>query len=366
MTELCSAYGITRTCGYKWVQRFHDGGVPALADRSRAPRNHPNAISDDVIASIVALRKRHMNWGPKKLLKVLSTRDPDKNWPAESTVSVILKRRDLVEVKRRRKRTPHSEQPLAAATDPNIVWCTDFKGQFHVGKKYCHPLTITDAYSRFLLCCDGMEGEHFEPVQRSFERVFREYGLPLRIRSDNGTPFASTSAGGLSSLSIWWIRLGIMPERIQPGKPQQNGRHERMHRTLKQETAKPPQSEWQAQQDAFDHFRHEYNHERPHEALDQEVPASRYQSSPRPFPDQLGDPEYPDSFIVRRVAKDGKLYYRNLKTKFSKLLSGQAVGIEEIDDEKWQLWFGPVYLGLLSQLPRGKFEFLTNRPVTRE
>jgi transposase InsO family protein len=363
MTELCEAYGISRKTGYKWVERFFAGGLPALADRSRAPHHRPHAVAEEVVEAIVELRKRHRTWGPKKLLVCLSRQHPDVQWPAESTVSTILKRQGLVEGRYRRKRTPYATQPLAAATEPNIVWSTDFKGKFRVGRRYCNPLTISDACSRYLLAVDGLDGERFEPTKKVFERVLKEHGLPLRIRSDNGTPFASSAIGGLSRLSVWWVCLGIMPERIEPGHPEQNGRHERMHRTLKQETASPPQSSREAQQLAFDRFRHEYNHERPHEALGQETPASRYEPSRRPFPDDVGDPEYPAPFEVRRVYADGGITFRQRHVHLGRVLARQAVGIEAIDDGKWQLWFGPIYLGLLHERRRGKLSLVKNKPV---
>jgi putative transposase len=354
MAQLCRAFGVSRKTGYKWVERFFECGLPGLADLSRAPLRRPHALDDATVEAIVKLRSQHPTWGPKKLLAYLCGKHPEVQWPAQSTIGIVLKRYGLVQARRRRRRTPRANQPLAAATGPNVVWCTDFKGKFRVGREYCNPLTISDAYSRFLLECKRTDGERLEPVQQAFEHVFHEYGLPLRIRSDNGSPFASTAVGGLSRLSIWWVKLGILPERIEPGHPEQNGRHERMHRTLKLETASPPMSTFDAQQTAFDCFRYSYNHERPHEALGQVTPASLYTLSSRPMPTHVGEPEYPDELDMRRVKQNGTIRIRSNEVMLSKLLTGEVIGIEEIDDGKWQLWFGPVYLGLMIERGTGK------------
>lgn len=354
MTELCRSFGISRKTGYKWVKRFFELGLPGLVDLSTAPARRPHALDSTTAEALVELRKKHPTWGPKKLLAVLSTKHPDVRWPAQSTVGALLKRRGLVQPKQRRRRTPRSTQPLAAATAPNVVWCTDFKGKFRVGRKYCNPLTISDAHSRFLLRCTRTDGERLEPVRKVFERAFLEYGLPLRMRSDNGTPFASSAVGGLSRLSVWWIKLGILPERIEPGHPEQNGRHERMHRTLKLETASPPCSTLEAQQLAFDRFVEVYNHERPHEALGQQTPGSIYEPSPRPMPRTVGDPEYPVDFEVRRVRKNGHFFFLNKELKLSRVLANEAIGLEQIADARWQLWFGPIFLGLMIERGRGK------------
>lgn len=364
MTQLCRDFGVSRKTGYKWVERFFESGAPGLADLSRAPVRRPHALDDTLAEAIVELRKKHPTWGPKKLLAYLSRKHPKREWPAQSTIGALLKRRGLVEPRRRRSRTPRSTHPLAAATEPNVVWCVDFKGKFRVGRQYCHPLTISDAHSRFLLECKKTEGERTEPVKAVFEQAFEEYGLPLRIRSDNGSPFASRAVGGLSRLSIWWIKLGILPERIEPGHPEQNGSHERMHRTLKLETASPPESTLDAQQAAFDGFRYTYNHERPHEALGQRTPASIYTVSPRPMPSYVGEPEYPEEFDVRRVTPKGIIKLKSNAIPLSSLLAGEVVGVEEIDDGKWQLWFGPVYLGVVIEEGRGKkLEVVKNFPV---
>lgn len=362
LTELCCRYGISRKTGTKWVQRFYEGGLPGLVDHSRRPQRIAHAVTPAVAQAIIEARMRHPLWGPQKLRSWLKQRDPAHDWPAHSTIGLLLKKQGLVPERRRRLRTPRLSEPLSAAQEPNVTWCTDFKGCFRVAGRYCHPLTISDAFSRYLLCVQSLEAERTEFVQPEFERVFREYGLPLRIRSDNGAPFASRAVGGLSKLSVWWIRLGITPERIDPGCPQQNGRHERMHRTLKAETARPPKDDAAAQQQAFDEFRRCYNDERPHEALANATPASVYRPSPRPFPELLPDPMYPPLFDVRRAYKDGMLALFGGYACLSPALGLQAIGIETVDDDRWRLWFGPVYLGVLSKVAKGRLEFLRNSP----
>ena len=360
LSALCEGYGISRKTGSKWVQRFYEGGRGGLVDRSRRPLRIPHRVTAEVAEAVVGARKKHPLWGPKKLRAWLERKDPDTSWPAPSTIGLLLKERGLIAERRKRLRTPRSSEPLSAATEPNITWCTDFKGCFRVDGKYCHPLTISDGFSRYLLCVQAVKAEKAEFVMPQFERVFREYGLPLRMRSDNGAPFASKAVGGLSRLSVWWIKLGITPERIDPGSPQQNGRHERMHRTLKDATARPPRDDAAAQQRAFDEFRECYNQERPHEALANQTPASVYRPSTRPFPVELSDPEYPNVFEVRRTNKKGLMNLFGGYALLSAVLADEVIGIEAVDDGRWRLWFGPIYLGLLSKEGRGRLEFLKN------
>lgn len=364
MAELCKEYGISRKTGYKWLQRFVEGGLPNLTDRSRAPQRVAHRVSDEVVEQVIALRQRYRFWGPKKLRAWLQQRWPETTWPAASTIGELLRRHDLIEPRRRRRRTPLSTQPLAACTESNVVWCADFKGCFRVGGKYCHPLTISDGYSRYLLRCEAMDREQYEPVKRAFEQTFQQYGLPLRIRTDNGAPFASCAVAGLSKLSVGWIKLGITPERIEPGQPQQNGRHERMHRTLKRETTKPPQSDKEAQQQAFDAFVHTYNEERPHEALGQKTPSRLYVPSPRAMPSEARDPEYPDDFEVRRIDPKGQLRWRHATPCLGTVLAHEAVGLEPIDDGQYHLWFGPIYLGSLIEGAKGQHTLLKNMPAS--
>lgn len=350
MTELCHEYGISRKTGYKLLGRFKEHGAEGLSDRSRAPRNHPNAIPDELVARVVRLRMKHPTWGAKKLLDWLRRNEPGTVWPARSTVELMLKRRGLVRERapRRRRATPSS--PMSHASAPNEVWCTDFKGWFRVGDgKRCDPLTITDAFSRYALTARSVERLTFECVKPWFERAFREYGLPRIIRSDNGAPFASSGRAGLSRLSVWWIRLGIHPERIEPGRPDQNGRHERFHRTLKQETAYPPRRTLRGQQRAFTSFVREYNTDRPHESLDGAVPDDLYEPSPRPFPRKLAPMIYPDHYEVRRIKKRGAMMWRKREIHVSEALAGQNVGLEPVCERVWQVHFGPLCLGTFDE-----------------
>lgn len=361
VAELAERYGISRKTACKWIERQRQGGFSALVDLSRAPRTRPHRVTDEVANRIVELRQKYPSWGPKKLKSWLEANEPRNAWPATSTIGALLKSRGLVEERRRRRRTPLSSQPLAAATGANVVWSADFKGQFKVRGRYCYPLTITDNFSRYVLVVQSTKDTQAESVMPVFEKAFREFGLPWRIRTDNGAPFASKAIGGLSRLSIWWVKLGITPERIEPGQPQQNGRHERMHRTLKAETARPPKATEELQQEAFDSFRRIFNEERPHEALEQKTPASIYMPSSREMPDEVPDPDYPYDFVVRRVGPRGVVSWGNGQAYISRLLAGEAVGIEEIGDGVAQLWFGPIYLGLLRREANRKLTFVENK-----
>ena len=266
-TELCERFGISRKQGYKWKERYESGGVDALQDRSRAPKTHPHVVTEPLVELIVQARRKHPRWGPRKLLVILARQYPTMEFPVASTVGEILRKRGLVGPKRRRLRNSPYPDALGGYDRPNAIWCADFKGHFPVNGERCNPLTISDGFSRYLLCCRSLKSTVSEPVRVTFESVFREFGLPDAIRTDNGPPFSSLAPGGLSRLAVWWIRLGIRHERFMPGRPDQNGRHERMHSTLKAETARPPRSSFRAQQRAFDAFRDEYNRVRPHEAL---------------------------------------------------------------------------------------------------
>jgi putative transposase len=362
MTELCREFRISRKTGYKWAQRFFDGGTPNLVDRATVAKSLPHALAPQVVEAVLSLRRRYPTWGPKKLQAVMIREHPELKVPARSTVAALLQRNGLITSRNPRRRTPAATQPLAAATGANVIWCTDFKGKFKVDRRYCHPLTISDAYSRYLLRCSPLDGEHLQASKAVFEGAFREFGLPLRMRSDNGTPFASSAVGGLSRLSIWWIKLGITPERIKPGHPQENGRHERMHRTLKAEVASPPRSVWEEQVDALEAFRKTFNDVRPHEALQQETPSSRYVASPRAFPEHVGDPDYPDHFEVRRIKKNGCATFNYADVIVGAVLANECVGLEPIDDGLWHAWFGPIFLGKLRILGKRKCHFAKNVP----
>ena len=343
-SALCRYFGISRPTGYKWLGRFARG--ESLGDRSRAPHVQRFATASWQQAELVALRARHPLWGPKKLLKILERRRPEVAWPAASTVGEMLRREGLTHPRPRRRRTLPHEQPLAHAAEANAVWSADFKGWFLCGDgRRCDPLTITDAYSRYLLRCRHVPKTDGPHVREIFEAAFREHGLPLAIRTDNGPPFASTGLAGLSRLAISWLRLGIRPERIVPGEPQQNGRHERFHQTLKQATAAPPRANLRLQQSAFTRFQQEYNCERPHEALGQRPPAEFYRPSPRPFPDRLPHLAYPFACNLRRVSPAGHVSWIKHQIYISVLLEGEDVALREVDDTLVEVHFGPLLLG---------------------
>jgi len=347
---ICASFGISRKTGYKWLERFDARGMGGLADRSRVPAIHPRWLTDAAVDAIIEARKRHPTWGPKKLQTVLLESRPELAKVGISTIAGVLKRYGLVRTTRRRPRIVRYSEPLGACVAPNDVWCADFKGHFALlDRSRCHPLTISDAASRFLLKCEGLQMTDEAHVRVHFERAFVEYGLPSRIRTDNGPPFASRAPAGLSKLAIWWVQLGIIPERIQPGHPEQNGRHERMHRTLGEETTRPPGRNLRAQQRLFDLFRKQYNEHRPHEALGQKPPASVYTPSRRPLPTSLGHPEYAPDQIVRMVDDRGRIRWQMARVLVSPLLAGQPIGARCVADGRWELRYGPLVLGILDE-----------------
>ena len=307
MVALCAAYGISRKTGYKWLGRYRALGPEGLVDRSRAPRCHGRSMAPAVADAIVGLRRERPHWGPRKLRAVLMRESPGTVWPAASTMGELLRSEGLVRPRRRRRRVAAPGRTLRAAEGPNDVWCIDFKGWFRTrdGER-CDPLTVTDAYSRYLLAC-VIVPPRTEEVCAAVEALFARHGLPETIRSDNGTPFAGTGAGGLSRLSVGWLKAGIALERIDPGRPQQNGRHERMHKTLKAETTRPPAANKEEQQARFDCFREDFNANRPHEALGQQPPAAFWRPSPRPWPERLEEPWYDAWHAMRRVRRDGSI-----------------------------------------------------------
>lgn len=348
MTELCTLRGVSRKTGHKWWKRYLEHGLDGLQDRARAPLNHPNAVPAEVMVCLLEAKARHPNWGPEKLLDSLSRTEPGLALPAVSTAAEILKRHGLVKARRRRRCTPAYTQPFVSMSEPNAVWSVDFKGQFcTINQSLCYPLTLSDGFSRYLLACQGLRAPTRAAVQAHMEHAFRAYGLPWAMRSDNGTPFASTALGGLSRLSVWWIKLGIRPERIAQGHPEQNGRHERLHWTLKQDTAMPPKASLRAQQAAFDRFRDEYNQDRPHAGLAKHTPAELYQPSPRSYPARVCEPEYPARYSVRRVCGSGEIKWRGEFIYLTQVLAGEPVGLDPIDERHWRLYFGPVPLGIL-------------------
>jgi transposase InsO family protein len=346
MTELCERFGISRKTGYKWLSRYREEGVEGLQDRSRAPKHCPHSTPEAVQELVIEARQAHPRWGPRKLLDYLGPRHPEVPLPAPSTVGDILKREGLIEPRRRQRRPTHPGTSPIEAKAPGEVWTADFKGEFRLGSSnYCYPLTIQDAHSRYLLACEALPSTAHSGAEPVFERLFREHGLPERIRTDNGGPFASKALCGLSRLSVWWIKLGIGADRIQPGCPQQNGRHERMHRTLKAETTRPPGATLSDQQDRFDNFQTEYNEVRPHQALEGAVPASRYAHSLRKMPKRCPEPQYSGHAEVRKVSTTGEIKLKNRPLFVSAVLAGEYVGLEEIDDGVWNLLFDNVLLG---------------------
>jgi transposase InsO family protein len=349
MSDLCREYGISRKTGHKIKKRFESGGTAGLFDESRAPKHIPHKTAPEVVDLVVAERIRHPSWGAKKLKDVLEKR-LGHALPAASTLGDILLRRGLVEPRRRRSRYASTPTGLRMAHSPNDIWCVDYKGQFRLGDGgYCYPLTATDQVSRFLLACEGMPAISDAAAREVFVDIFRVYGLPLAMRSDNGVPFASTGLAGLTRLSVFWLRLGIVLERIRPGHPEENGRHERMHRTLKRETARPARSNLLQQQERFDSFRHEFNQDRPHEALGMKRPAEIYVPSTRPYPAKLADLTYPTHDDAVRVDRWGTIRFANRKVYLSEALAGQTVGLREEDDGRWLVSFVDLDLGFLER-----------------
>lgn len=372
LASLCRKYGVSRRTGYKWLARYREQGPPGLSDRSRAPRCHPNQIEEKIERRILSLRADHPSWGARKLLASLTRQCEEAgesiDWPAAGTVGQMLRRAGLIVRSRRRRRQSMWSPPRGAAPGsscasggPNRLWCADFKGWFRtLDGARCDPLTITDAHSRYLLRCRVVPRLTCTEARGHFEATFQEFGLPDAIRTDNGSPFASTGLAGLSQLSAWWVRLGITHQRIDPGCPQQNGSHERMHGTLKKETASPPAPTLRAQQKRFDAFIREYNQERPHEGLaGMATPASLYVPSSQVMPPRLPELEYPPQWQRRHVDVTGKFWWDGRQLFLSHALEKQTIGLCAWGDDEptdgpvpveskryWQMYFGPVELGM--------------------
>jgi transposase InsO family protein len=348
MSEVCRDFGISRKTGYKIFNRYKDQGLDALCDRSRRPVRYANQLPDQVERLIVDLKRDKPHWGARKIRELLVRKlAGEVRLPAKSTVHAVLDRHGLVKRARLRKNRA-TGTPLSAGSAPNALWCADFKGEFKLGNgRYCYPLTVSDHASRYLLLCEAFESTREAPVIEAFQRLFRDRGLPLAIRSDNGLPFASPNGlYNLSRLSVWWLRLGIAIERIKPGHPQQNGRHERMHLTLKKEATRPPGLNTLQQQATFDAFLREFNAERPHEALAMQCPAELYTASLRPY-DGLPELEYPwhDRDIL--VTACGRICMHRKKINISTVLAGQKLGIKEVDDGIWLVSFMHYDLGYI-------------------
>lgn len=360
MKQLCASFGISRETGYVWLRRFQRSGLWGLQNLNRAPRRHPNQTAPAIEEAVLELRQAHMGWGPRKLKWRLERDWPGRDWPATSTIGEIIKRAGLVSQRKKRRKTEPYSQPLAHAVESNRVWCADFKGWFRTGDgSRVDPLTISDAWSRYLLRCQAVEKTDTERVRAIFEAAFREYGIPQAIRTDNGPPFASLAIGGLSRLAVWWIKLGIQPERIEAGHPEQNGRHERIHRTMDEELLRG--EDWRSQQREMDAFRNSYNHVRPHEALGMETPASVYQPSERNYPEKVPEVQYPDGFQVRTIKAQGHFRWKQKDVFLSQALWGEPVGILPIEDGIFTIYFARVPLARFDE-KNGKIYRLPKHP----
>ena len=347
MASACRRFGISRKTGYKWLGRYREAGFAGLLDQSRAPVHHPQAIGGRIAERCLEVRRAHPTWGPVKVRAYLERRAPGTEWPAASTIGELFDREGLTVKRKMRRRSPPSSAPFAHCEAANDVWCIDFKGWFLTGDgKRCEPLTLTDAHSRYLLRCQALPHTDTEHVWPVLDAAFREFGLPYYLRSDNGSPFASRGAGGLSRLSVMLIKAGVTPQRIAPGKPQQNGRHERMHLTLLQEVASPPARSMREQLKRLREFQRQYNEERPHQALENATPADCYQASARRFDGILREPEY-DDHDVRRVRHNGEIKLNGNMIYISAALVGEPVGLAGNEDG-WTVSYGPVVLGTIA------------------
>ena len=360
MSELCREFGISRKTGYKLLARFSEHGPTGLYDLSRARHTVRHRVSTQLEELLVEMRHKHPTWGARKLHAWLRSNVAGLHLPAIGTISRVLRRQGLI--KPRKRRTRHNVLPYGAkirrSSEANELWCIDFKGQFRLGNgRLCYPLTVTDHYSRFLLGCEALESTQGKPAREALKQVFREYGMPHAIRSDNGPPFASNSIAGLSELSVWWLKLGIVPERIEPGHPEQNGRHERMHLTLKQETTRPSSQNLLQQQERFDHFVRIYNEERPHEALSDQPPATAYTKSERLLPKHDPEPVYPLHDLTKRVGRTGGISFGSPRQhyKLGRVLAHEPIGLRELEDGRWLVTFAELDLGYIDLRER-KFE----------
>jgi putative transposase len=346
MAVVCKAFGISRKTGYKIYERYQQAGASGLTDRSRRPYRHANQLPMVVEKSIVRLKKQYPSWGAPKLRERLKQQWSDVTCPAISTIHAVLDRHGLVKHRRRRPRSQVQGTTLSRPVTPNALWCADYKGEFLLGnQRYCYPLTITDFATRYLLACEALSTTQERYAFRVFERAFQEFGLPQAIRTDNGVPFASAHAlYGLSKLAVWWLRLGIQLERITPGHPEQNGRHERMHLTLKTEATRPAATNVLQQQARFDTFVHRFNHERPHQALDMQTPASRYTASAQPYRG-LEDLDYPFHDWTAIITTCGRICYQRRKINVSQVFAGQKVGVKQVQEHIWLVTFMHYDLG---------------------
>ena len=348
ITDLSKKYGISRPIVYKWTTRYKQQGVDGLKEQNRAPIHSPNQTADDIVKLIIKEKLKNRKRGPKKVLYQLKRQYPNINWPAASTIGDWLKKHGLVNKRKKRQRVPPYTQPFIKAQSPNDVWSADYKGQFYTKDRHvCYPLTISDNYSRYLFKCTGLPGPRYRITRAVFEQVFREYGLPDAIRIDNGIPFAGRCAGGLSRLSIWWIQLGIAPERIDKGCPQQNGRHERMHRTLKLEAIDTMALNMKEQQKRFNRFLYDYNNYRPHESLNNEPPINYYKKSIRPYVEKPQAIDYDLDYTVRSVRCNGYFRFNGNMYYLTDLLHKERIGLKEFADGQWTIYYSFCPIGIL-------------------
>jgi transposase InsO family protein len=348
ITDLSKKYGLSRKTVYKWCSRYENRGIDGLKDQNRTPKHSPNKTTDDIVRLLVSEKLKNRKRGPKKIYYQLKQQYPRLELPAPSTISHWLKKNGLVSTRKLRKRVPPYTEPFIAVQSPNDVWSADYKGQFYTkDNRVCYPLTISDNYSRYLLKCKGLPGPRYSPTRDIFEATFREYGLPDAIRTDNGTPFAGQCVGGLSRLSIWWIKLGIMPERIDKGCPQQNGRHERMHRTLKLEATDPMIFNMKEQQERFNVFAYNYNNYRPHETLNNEPPVNYYKNSTRLYIEKTPPVEYALDYTVRSVRYNGYFRFNGQLYYLTDLLYKERVGLKEFSDGQWKIFYSFYPIGIL-------------------
>ena len=353
MTKLCLLHRVSRKSGYKWVNEYRQHGLAGLGNRSKAPKSGRHWTRSAARELIVQMRREHRSWSAAKIVARLKQLHPRRRFPSPTTAHTILRQAELITPRRQRSRWREQEGRSVEVTRPNALWTIDFKGQFRTrDQRWCYPLTVVDAYSRVLLACVALTSPTFEATWAEFEKLFRQYGLPDAIHSDNGEPFASRSVGGLSRLAVRFIRLGIRVERNRPGHPQDNGSHERMHRTLKEEATKPPAANCAAQQIHFDRFRKEFNEERPHEAHGQLQPNRFYRSSKKAYRPDPPHIEYPEPFVVRRVCSRGNIKWKASLIFVSEVLAGERVGLS-CEHDSWHVYFSSILLGRVDER-RGK------------
>lgn len=363
-SSVCQAYGISRVTGYKWLRRYQEEGLKGLDERSRARHHQPVEWDEDIRAEALKIRRTKGRWGGRKIYNLMKRRNPKRRLPGHATIDRWLQAADLVIVPRRRQRVDNRTGCGVGPVDrPNQTWCADFKGEFRLGNgTLCYPLTVSDAYSRFLLGCFALPGPLLKESTQCFKQLFQTYGVPDCLHTDNGSPFAGSCVGNHSSLSVYWLTLGIRVERSRMGKPQDNGRHERMHRSLKRDTTRPPRHTMNAQQQSFDTFRAIYNNERSHEALDDDVPQDHYQRSPKQVPDTLAPFTYPGYFEVRKVSSNGCISFGHprMDIAIGAAYIGRQVGLQSFDEYKWRVYLGNMELGILDERRGALYGYAAN------